>query len=159
MPDRSFLDWPFFEPRHRDLADALDAWAGQTVAAIAKNHDDVDQACRKLVVALGDAGWLRHAVSAPHGGMRESLDVRSLCVIRETLARHAGLADFSFAMQGLGAGPITLFGDDALKSEYLPDVAKGQRIAAFALSEPEAGSDVAALATTRLTSEPSFPEP
>lgn len=148
MPDRSFLDWPFFEPRHRDLADALDTWAGQNLAAIAGHHDDVDATCRKLVSALGDAGWLRHAVPAPHGGMRETLDVRSLCLIRETLARHAGLADFSFAMQGLGGGPISLFGDEALKSEYLPEVAAGKRIAAFALSEPEAGSDVAALATT-----------
>jgi len=106
----------------------------------------VDGTCRSIVLALGAAGLTRHAVTAPFGGMRERLDVRSLCVIRETLAYHAGLADFAFAMQGLGTGPITLFGTEDQKSRYLPPVADGRALAAFALSEPEAGSDVASLA-------------
>lgn len=149
MPDRSFLSWPFFEDHHRRLAEDLDAWAAATVPDLAHAAEhDLDGACRALVRALGDAGWLRHAVPASHGGVRERLDVRSLCLVRETLARHAGLADFAFAMQGLGTGPITLFGTDAQKDAYLPRVGRGDAIAAFALSEPEAGSDVAATATT-----------
>jgi acyl-CoA dehydrogenase len=142
MPDRSFLSWPFFDDTHRHLAEELDAWAAREVTHI--DEHDVDGTCRELVKRLGDSGWLRHAV--PESG--ERLDVRSLCLIRETLARHAGLADFAFAMQGLGTGPITLFGTDALKQRYLPPVREGRTIAAFALSEPEAGSDVAATATT-----------
>ncbi|HYD66297.1 acyl-CoA dehydrogenase family protein [Azospirillum sp.] len=149
MPDRSFLSWPFFEDHHRHLAEDLDAWAAATVPALAHAaEDDLDGACRALVKALGGAGWLRYAVPASHGGVHERLDVRSLCLVRETLARHAGLADFAFAMQGLGTGPITLFGTDAQKDAYLPRVGRGDSIAAFALSEPEAGSDVAATATT-----------
>jgi len=147
MPDRTFLNWPFFEDRHRELAAALGAWAERELSGLGE-PEDVDAACRDLVARLGEAGWLRHAVPAAYGGARETLDVRSLCLARETLARHSGLADFSFAMQGLGSGPITLFGDDALRRRYLPAVAEGGAIAAFALSEPEAGSDVAALATT-----------
>jgi acyl-CoA dehydrogenase len=108
----------------------------------------VDARTRGLVRLLGDAGWLRHCVPAAFGGASGTLDVRSLCLIRETLARHDGLADFAFAMQGLGTGSISLFGSDALKAAILPDVRAGRRIAAFALSEPEAGSDVAAMATT-----------
>lgn len=142
MPDRSFLSWPFFEDRHRRLAEELESWAAATLAH--SDEVDVDEACRTLVRQLGEAGWLRHAVPEPGG----RLDVRSLCLIRETLARHAGLADFAFAMQGLGTGPITLFGSEALKERYLPPVRAGRAIAAFALSEPEAGSDVAATATT-----------
>jgi acyl-CoA dehydrogenase len=149
MPDRSFLSWPFFEDHHRRLAEDLDAWAAATVPTLAHAAEhDLDGACRALVRALGDAGWLRHAVPASHGGVHERLDVRTLCLVRETLARHAGLADFAFAMQGLGTGPITLFGTDAQKDAYLPRVGRGESIAAFALSEPEAGSDVAATATT-----------
>jgi acyl-CoA dehydrogenase len=149
MPDRTFLDWPFFEPRHRALAQELDAWA----AAHIRHHDDsalaaVDAASVALVRALGDAGWLRHAVPAPHGGNAPKLDVRALCLIRETLARHDGLADFAFAMQGLGSASIALFGHEDLKRRYLPEVAAGTRVAAFALSEPEGGSDVAAMRTT-----------
>ncbi|HYH22491.1 MAG TPA: acyl-CoA dehydrogenase family protein [Azospirillum sp.] len=149
MPDRSFLSWPFFEDHHRRLAEDLDAWAAATVPDLAHAAEhDLDGACRALVRTLGDAGWLRHAVPASHGGVHERLDVRSLCLVRETLARHAGLADFAFAMQGLGTGPITLFGTDAQKGAYLPRVGRGEAIAAFALSEPEAGSDVAATSTT-----------
>ncbi|MGF6233491.1 acyl-CoA dehydrogenase [Inquilinus ginsengisoli] len=153
MPDRSFLDWPFFEDRHRALAAELDAWAGATLPGLVDHHD-VDGSCRRLVAALGEAGWLRHAVPASHGGASDRLDVRSLCLIRETLARHEGLADFAFAMQGLGTGPVTLFGSDALKDRILPPVRDGHAIAAFALSEPEAGSDVAATGTTAVPDGP-----
>jgi acyl-CoA dehydrogenase len=147
VPDQTFLEWPFFEGHHRRLATDLEAWAR---TAVAEEHaeGEIDAACRRIVRDLGDAGWLRLAIPAAYGGANPGLDVRSLCLVRETLARHAGLADFAFAMQGLGAGPITLFGADDLKQRYLPAVARGERIAAFALSEPEAGSDVAALATT-----------
>ena len=145
MPDHTFLSWPFFDDNHRALAAELDAWAAREAAPLAhEGEHDLDGTCRELVKRLGDGGWLRHAV--PEAGGR--LDVRSLCLIRETLARHAGLADFAFAMQGLGTGPITLFGTDVLKQRYLPGVREGRRIAAFALSEPEAGSDVAATSTT-----------
>jgi acyl-CoA dehydrogenase len=153
MPDRSFLDWPFFDDRHRALAAELDAWAGATLPGLVDHHD-VDGSCRRLVAALGRDGWLRHAVPASHGGASERLDVRSLCLIRETLARHDGLADFAFAMQGLGTGPVTLFGSDALKDRVLPLVRDGRAIAAFALSEPEAGSDVAATSTTAVPDGP-----
>ena len=146
MPDRSFLAWPFFDDGHRRLAAELDAWAARTVPGLV-DHDEPDASCRRLVAALGREGWLRHVVPASHGGARERLDVRTLCLVRETLARFDGLADFAFAMQGLGTGPITLFGSEAQKARYLPGVRDGRAIAAFALSEPEAGSDVAALAT------------
>ncbi|WCR10622.1 acyl-CoA dehydrogenase family protein [Paracoccus stylophorae] len=135
--DRSFLDWPFFEDRHRDLAAALDEWAG---ASLPVDHGDVDAACRGLVRDLGAAGWLRHS-----GG--EVLDIRSLCLIRETLARHDGLADFAFAMQGLGMGAVSLFGTPAQR-EWLDRTRAGRAISAFALTEPGSGSDVARTATT-----------
>ena len=112
------------------------------------DHADVDRSCRGLVRALGEAGWLKFVVPAAYGGASEQLDVRTLCLSREILAWHDALADFAFAMQGLGTGSISLFGTDALKAKYLPPVREGRHIAAFALSEPEAGSDVAALATT-----------
>ncbi|CDG84622.1 acyl-CoA dehydrogenase family protein [Janthinobacterium agaricidamnosum] len=135
MSDKTYLDWPFFEPRHAALEAELDAWAS---ANINDGHaGDVDRACRALVLQLGRAGWLRHAVGA--------IDTRAICLIRETLARHAGLADFAFAMQGLGSGAISLFGSAAQQAAYLDQVARGEAIAAFALSEPQAGSDVAAL--------------
>jgi acyl-CoA dehydrogenase len=140
------LDWPFFEERHRELAHALEQWATDNLANVGHGRD-VDAVCRDLVRRLGAAGWLRYAVPAAYGGVSERLDSRSLCLIRETLARHAGLADFAFAMQGLGSGAITLHGSDAVKQRYLPRVASGEWIAAFALSEPEAGSDVAAMTT------------
>ena len=139
------LDWPFFEPHHRELTAALDAWSATHMAQV--DHTDIDAACRACVRALGDGGWLRHAVGGTqHGGAAALLDTRSLCLIRETLARHEGLADFAFAMQGLGSGAISLDGSAAQKQNYLPRVAQGSAIAAFALSEPDAGSDVAALA-------------
>jgi acyl-CoA dehydrogenase len=143
MPDRSFLDWPFFDDGHRRLAEELERWCGSELSE--DEPDDVDQACRELVRSLGEGGWLRYCVPAAHGGIHEALDVRSLALIRETLARHSGLADFAFAMQGLGSGAISLFGSDAQKQSYLPAVASGQKIAAFALTEPESGSDVASI--------------
>ena len=137
MADRTFLSWPFFEDRHRELARELDRWAGQTLGHI--DHADVDAACRNLVAALGEAGWAQHS-----GAMAgESLDVRTLCLIRETLARHDGLADFAFAMQGLGTGAISLFGTEAQQAEWLPLTRSGKAISAFALTEPRSGSDVA----------------
>lgn len=143
MSDRSFLEWPFFTDGQRQFARDLEAWVdGQQI-----DDADVEIACRAWVSRLGSAGWLKPCVAAP-------LDVRTLCLARETLARHQGLADFAFAMQGLASGPITLFGSDELKAQYLPKVAAGSAIAAFALSEKEAGSDVAALtATARKTGD------
>lgn len=146
MADKSYLTWPFLEDGHRSLKQAFESWAGQNLWN--SHHHDVDQACRDLVKTLGEAGWLRHCVPAAYGGTNDNLDVRSLCLMREGLAYHSGLADFAFAMQGLGSGAISVFGTEAQKQTYLPDVAKGQKIAAFALSEKEAGSDVAALATS-----------
>lgn len=146
--DRTFLEWPFFEEGHRRLACELDEWAAGELDSDAHDEEAVDAACRALVRRLGAAGWLRYAVIAPYGGAFDALDVRSLCIARETLARVSGLADFAFAMQGLGSGPISLFGSDGQKRRYLPPVAAGDRIAAFALSEPEAGSDVTAMRTT-----------
>ena len=140
MTDRSFLDWPFFETRHRELAGALEEWCA---AHLPVGHGDVDAACRGLVAMLGAGGWLRHTGAAAG----ERLDVRTLCLIRETLARHDGLADFAFAMQGLGMGPVSLFGTPA-QQEWLARTRAGAAIAGFALTEPGSGSDVAATATT-----------
>jgi acyl-CoA dehydrogenase len=142
MPDRSFLDWPFFEERHRLLAAAIDAWCGSNLPV---DHDDVDAACRELVAKLGRDGWLEHSAIDPDLG--GTLDVRALCLIRETLARHDGLADFAFAMQGLGAGAISLFGT-VEQRRWLRRTRAGTAIAAFALSEPGSGSDVAGIETT-----------
>lgn len=134
MADRSYLNWPFLEARHRELAAEVERFAdGMHV-----DHHDVDQACRSLVAALGRSGIAGHS-SALDG----KLDVRALCLIREILSRHDGLADFAFAMQGLGTGAITLFGTQAQKQEWLPLTGKGDAIAAFALTEPQSGSDVA----------------
>ncbi|WP_201830189.1 acyl-CoA dehydrogenase family protein [Microvirga zambiensis] len=147
MIDASFLSWPFFEDRHRQFAGGLKAWAAKDIKPLVDHHD-VDASCRRLVTHLGEAGWLKAVVPEAYGGLYPSFDVRTLCIARETLAFHDGLADFAFAMQGLGTGPITLFGSEALRAKYLPLVARGEAIAAFALSEPEAGSDVAAMSTT-----------
>ncbi len=144
MADKSYLGWPFFEQRHGTLERELDAWATEHVRDA--HGSDTDAQCRALLRALGDAGWLRHAIGGTaYGGALDAIDTRAICLIRETLARHNGLADFAFAMQGLGSGAISLFGSDANKQAYLPRVAKGEAIAAFALSEPQAGSDVAAM--------------
>ena len=145
MADTTYLQWPFFDPRHAELAQSLDTWATQHIP-----HDhgpDVDAECKALVRSLGAAGWLRHAVGGRDaGGTNDAIDTRAICLIRETLARHSGLADFAFAMQGLGSGAISLHGTPEQRQTYLPRVASGEAIAAFALSEPNAGSDVAAMA-------------
>lgn len=145
MSDSSFLDWPFFEPRHREFAARVENWVA---AQPEPDHDDprgLDYVCRGLVERLGESGLLDAVV--PSTGA-EGLDVRSICLAREILARRSGLIEVMFAMQGLGTGPITLFGNAALRDEVLPGVRSGRRIAAFALSEPEAGSDVAAMKTS-----------
>ncbi len=145
MGDSSYLDWPFLEDRHRELKAELESWCGRQTF----RHDgDIDEICRDLVADLGSADILRNCVPAAAGGVSEKLDVRSLALCRETLAYHSGLADFAFAMQGLGSGAISLFGKDAQRDAYLQDVAAGKKISAFALSEAEAGSDVAAMATS-----------
>ena len=148
MPDRSFLAWPFFDDRHRALAAKLDAWTAAEIEPLAHGERDVDALSRRFVGMLGDAGWLRYAVPREYGGHFAKLDVRSLCLVREALARISGLADFAFAMQGLGSASIALYGSEALKRHYLPRVCAGRQIAAFALSEPEGGSDVSALRVT-----------
>lgn len=145
MADRSFLDWPFFGDEHRHLAAELETWCEVELGHA--HGDDIDAECRALVRKLGAGGWLRYCVPAAWDGVHETLDVRSLAIIRETLARHDGLADFAFAMQGLGSGTISLFGSEVQKQSYLPAVASGEKIAAFALTEPTSGSDVANLAT------------
>src|SRR3954467_4583431 len=147
------LNWPFFEEHHRHFADELARWADATLPGLP--HDDVNEACRARVAALGKAGFLKACVPAEYGGLHPKLDVRTLCIARETLAFRHGLADFAIAMQGLGTGSISLFGSPELKARYLPPVRDGKAIAAFALSEPEAGSDVAALATTATPDGPS----
>ncbi len=144
MSDTAYLDWPFFEHRHADLARTLEAWAKEHISQ--QHGHDVDAECKALVRKLGAAGWLKFAVGGTaYGGFGDSIDTRSICLIRETLARHSGLADFAFAMQGLGSGAISLAGTEEQKHLYLTRVASGEAIAAFALSEPDAGSDVAAL--------------
>ena len=145
MNDQQHLAWPFFEERHRALAQTLDAWA--TLNIDQSHGTDVDAQCKALVRQLGEAGWLKHAVGGvEHGGSSDVIDTRSICLIRETLARHSGLADFAFAMQGLGSGAISLDGTAQQRKKYLTRVARGEAISAFALSEPDAGSDVAAMA-------------
>ncbi len=145
MPDRSFLDWPFFEDRHRELAGALEDWCKVNLPV---DHGDVDAACKGLVAQLGRDGWLEHSAVPPDGS--GTLDVRSLCLIRETLARHDGLADFAFAMQGLGTGALSLFGSPEQR-RWLAKTRAGEALAAFALSEPRSGSDVANI---EMTAEP-----
>ena len=144
MGDRTFLDWPFFDDHHRAFAAGLDAWVSDTDAMGLHGDHDLDGDCRTILKALAEGGWLNNAVPDANG----KLDVRTLCLTRETLSRRSGLADFVFAMQGLGSGPISLFGTEAQKARWLPGVAAGETIAAFALSEPDAGSDVAALSTS-----------
>ncbi len=147
------LRLPFFDDAHRTLHDTAHTWSAQHLTDRV-HHGSVDARCQELTRLLGDAGWLRYCVPAAYGGMFEELDSRSLCLMRQTLGYYDGLADFAFVMQGLGSGPVSLFGSDALKQKYLPEVARGNMLAAFALSEPDAGSDVAAMTTraTRTTS-------
>jgi acyl-CoA dehydrogenase len=160
MPDSAYLDWPFFDATHRHLAARIRATApplgapaeaGQAApaegAAYAAHGGHADHASRALVRELGTAGWLRYCVPAAWGGAIEGLDIRSISIIRESLAYVSGTADFAFAMQGLGTGAITLFGSDALRQRYLPPVARGEAIAGFAVSERDAGSDIAAMKT------------
>jgi len=146
-PDSLLL--PFFDDSHRQLHDDLHKWSAQRFTNRV-HQGNVDQTCIDLTRALGQAGWLRYCVPAQYGGALPALDSRSLCLIRQTLSYYDGLADFAFVMAGLGSGPISLFGSDHLKEKYLPKVATGELIAAFALSEPDAGSDVAAM-TARAT--------
>ncbi len=143
MRDDSYLNWPFFEPRHRDLAVAVDAWAAEHVPALV-DHDDVDGSCRALVAAMGRAGWLAQAVPRPG----ENFDLRALCLIRECLAYHDALADFAFAMQGLGTCSISLFGTPQQRRDWLEGPRAGTHLSGFMLSELEAGSDVGAMTTT-----------
>jgi acyl-CoA dehydrogenase len=146
MADKSYLGWPFFEERHRALAADIEIWAKK----YASHHDegeDIDAVCRGFVARLGAAGFLGLTVPKDGGGTYDKLDVRSLALAREILAYHHGLADFSFVMQGLGSGPISLFGTPEQKKRWLPGVAEGTRIAALAMSEPDAGSDVGAVST------------
>jgi len=145
MSDRSFLQWPFFDATHRQLANRVDEWAAANLADI--DHSNVDEACKVLVRAMGEAGWLKLTAVDP-ADEKSRIDVRSLCIMRETLARHDGLADFAFAMQGLGTGAISLFGTAAQKSEWLTKTRAGKALSAFALSEPASGSDVANMAMT-----------
>jgi len=161
MPDLSFLDWPFLEPRHREWRERVAAFAANEAPTLI-DHADVDGSCRRLVAAMGAAGLLAPTVVPEAGGR---FDVRALCIARETLAYHHGLGDFAFAMQGLGSGPVSLFGTDVQRRRWLPPVAAGKAIAAFALTEPDSGSDVAAIALTatpdgdahvRLNGEKSF---
>jgi acyl-CoA dehydrogenase len=142
VTDKTFLNWPFFTDRHRTLAEAIERWS---VANLPVEHNSVDAACRDLVARLGRDGWLTH--TAPDPETPSPLDVRTLCLIRETLARHDGLADFAFAMQGLGAGPISLFGSP-VQRRWLHRTRNGEAIAAFALTEQKSGSDVAHIAMT-----------
>jgi acyl-CoA dehydrogenase len=143
MPDRSFLSWPFFEPGHRELAEKLQRWCQ---AELPEPGGDLDEDCRTLVGELGSAGFLKLSVS----DAKHRPDVRSLAIARETLAYHSALADFAFAMQGLGSGAVSLFGTVEQKREWLPKVASGQAVAAFAMTEPECGSDAANIQTSAM---------
>jgi len=150
MVASTHLDWPFLEARHRELADRASRWASATLTKAQFAHGDettvaVDSRCRALVGALGEAGLVAHCVRSADGGAWPDLDSRAICLLRETLAWHDGLADFAFAMQGLGSGALSIAADAGLRTQYLPRVASGAAIAAFALSEPDAGSDVAAM--------------
>jgi acyl-CoA dehydrogenase len=145
-PELAHLKWPFFGTEHRAHAERLAAWADKSIAPLIDHHD-IDASSRRLVRALGEAGWLRAVVPASHGGLNQNLDVRTLAISREILAWHDGLADLAFTMQGLGTHSISMFGSAALQQKYLPPVCAGQKIAAFALTEPGSGSDVAAIET------------
>jgi acyl-CoA dehydrogenase len=144
MTDAGFLDGPFFEPRHTEWRNRVATFANTEIGKLI-DHADVDGSCRRLVAALGKAGLLAPSVVVEGAGL---FDVRALCITRETLAYRDGLADFAYAMQGLGSGPVSLFGTEAQRQRWLPQIAEGRAIAAFALTEPDSGSDVASIATT-----------
>ena len=152
MADSSYLGWPFFDDAHRALAGEFERWTAEALPSLLDGAegdlDAVYHCVRRLVSELGRAGLLRVCVPGAYGGVREKLDVRSLCLARETLGRASGLADFALAMQGLGSAPVTLFGREEQKQALLPGIATGALIGAFALSEPDAGSDVGAISTT-----------
>lgn len=151
MADSSYLNWPFFEDPHRALARDLDKWCRDKLLPVIDApdfHNDVDASCRQLLAMLASAGFTRYTIAKAYGGVHEFLDVRSICLIRMGLAYYSGLADFVFAMQGLGSGTISLVGSDALKQKYLPGIGDGSLCAAFALTEPESGSDIANIRTT-----------
>lgn len=152
MADKSFLAWPFFDDGHRSLANDLERWAREALPSLLRGSEDnldaVYACVRRIVEEMGRAGVLRVCVPRAYGGAHENLDVRSLCVAREIMGRASGLADFALAMQGLGSAPISLHGREDQKRSILPRVARGTALAAFALSEPEAGSDVSAISTT-----------
>jgi acyl-CoA dehydrogenase len=152
MADKSFLEWPFFDDGHRRLAAEMEDWASEVLASLLKSPevdlDSVDACVRTIVAELGKSGLLRVCVPRAYGGGREKIDVRSLCLAREIMGRFSGLADFALAMQGLGSAPISLYGTEQQKQTILPQVSGGTALAAFALSEPEAGSDVSAISTT-----------
>ena len=151
------IDLPFFDAHHREIRSDLHTWACNHITHATFDESLVDAHCQGLVKLLGNAGWFRHAIAGiESGGATQTIDTRSICLIREELAWHSGLADFVFAMQGLGSGAISLFGSDAQKKHYLPQVASGMSIAAFALSEPHAGSDVAAMACSAVADEDHF---
>jgi acyl-CoA dehydrogenase len=151
LSEQTYLNWPFLDESHRKLARDFRVWADREIAPLSDEEPDdeegLDALARELVKRLAAGGWLQYSVPAPWGGKYETLDVRALCLMRETLAQYSGMADFSFVMQGLGSGPISLFGSEEIRSKYLPEVATGKRIAAFALSEIDSGSDVAAMTT------------
>jgi acyl-CoA dehydrogenase len=152
MPDATYLAWPFFDAGHREQAREVERWAAHALPPLLEGAEVDSNALygcvRRLVAALGKSGLLRYCIPAAFGGAREALDVRSVCIAREILARASGLADFAFAMQGLGSAPVTLFGTEEQKRSWLPGIAAGNHVGAFALSEPDAGSDVGAIATT-----------
>ena len=151
MPEQTYLNWPFLGDSHRELAREFRSWADREIAPLSDDEPEdekgLDELARELVRRLAAGGWLQYSVPAPWGGKYETLDVRALCLMRETLAQYSGMADFSFVMQGLGSGPISQFGSEEIRRRYLPDVAAGKRIAAIALSEVDSSYDVAALTT------------
>jgi len=147
MAETSYLDWPFLQAGHRQFKLELEQWCAANSELLDPDTGNLDKACRGLVKLLGSGGWLVHSVPETPTGADIKLDVRNLCLLREALAYHSGLADFCFAMQGLGSGPVSLFGSQEQKQTWLPAVARGDTIAAFALSEKQAGSDVSAITT------------
>ncbi|WP_206019778.1 acyl-CoA dehydrogenase family protein [Pseudomaricurvus alkylphenolicus] len=146
LVDKTYLNWPFLEDKHRQLANDIDTWAQANIDGEAHGDIDVDAECSKIVRQLAEAGFLKHCVALRDENGK--LDVRSMCLMREHLARQSGLADFAFAMQCLGSVAISLFGNDEQQQQYLAAVRAGEKIAAFALTEPDAGSDVAAMSTS-----------